>query len=60
MIKSKQTSKPAPSKEKPNQEIEIVDSLALVISCKDYEKCVYESVSQSKRDSPIVTIEEAH
>ena len=55
-MKSRQPVKAVQPKEKPLKEFEISESIALVISCSDYYQCIYEPVSQSKRESPIVNI----
>ena len=59
----KKTSTVKASEVKPEaktKEIEIVESLALVISCGAYDKCKYEPLSIKGRDNPIVTIADAH
>lgn len=59
-LKAKKPVKPENPKEPTTKEVEIVDSLALVISCSNYYQCIYEPISMKGRDSPIVNIEEAH
>lgn len=59
-LKAKKPVKPVEQKEAKPKDVEIVASLALVISCSNYYQCVYDPICKNNRDSPIVNIEEAH